>query len=139
MRMHEAMASTTSAGQRDWTALSGTIVAWGRALGFQEVGVADTDLAADEIRLLDWLRADRHGEMDYMARHGARRARPAELVPGTLRVITARMNYRPVGARDPGAVLADPRKAYIARYALGRDYHKVMRAKLGKLARRIRD
>src|SRR5204863_2810749 len=71
-----------------------------RELGFQEVGIADTDLAADEVRLLNWLGADRHGDMDYMARHGSRRARPAELVPGTLRVISARMNYWPGAARD---------------------------------------
>jgi epoxyqueuosine reductase len=122
---------------RDWPALATAIRRWGRELGFDEVGVADTDLTADEVRLLDWLAAGRHGEMDYMARHGAVRARPRELVPGTLRVITARMNYRPGGAREAGAVLADSRRAYVARYALGRDYHRVMRARLARLARRI--
>jgi epoxyqueuosine reductase len=76
--------------------------------------------------------------MDYMARHGVARARPATLVPGTLRVITARMNYRPPAARASAEVLADPTRAFIARYALGRDYHKVLRAKLEKLAARIR-
>jgi hypothetical protein len=75
--------------------------------------------------------------MHYMARHGTIRARPAELVPGTLRVITARMNYLPLAARDSDAVLADPDKAFIARYALGRDYHKVLRAQLQRLADRI--
>ena len=110
---------------------------WGRALGFEEIGIADTDLAAEERRLLDWLAAGRHGAMDYMARHGATRARPAELVPGTLRVITARMNYRPPAARASAAVLADPTKAFVARYALGRDYHKVLRGRLQQLADRI--
>jgi len=124
---------------RDWTALAASIATWGRELGFQEIGIADTDLAQDEIRLLNWLQAGRHGEMDYMARHGSKRARAAELVPGTLRVITARMNYWPHGARDASAVLADSRKAYIARYALGRDYHKVLRARLQALATRIGD
>src|SRR5437899_270891 len=124
---------------RDWTALAVSIAQWGRELGFQEIGIADTDLAADETRLLNWLRANRHGEMDYMARHGVARARPAELVPGTLRVISARMNYWPGGARAPDAVLADSRKAYVARYAHGRDYHKLLRSRLAKLARRIQD
>jgi len=123
----------------DWAALATSIAHWGRELGFQEIGIADTDLAGDETRLLNWLRANRHGEMDYMARHGVARARPAELVPGTLRVISARMNYWPGGARAPDAVLADPRKAYVARYAHGRDYHKVLRARLAKLAKRIQD
>ena len=124
---------------RDWSALAATIAQWGRELGFQEIGIADTDLASDETHLLNWLRANRHGEMDYMARHGVARARPAELVPGTLRVISARMNYRPRAARAPEAVLADTRKAYVARYAHGRDYHKLLRARLAKLARRIQD
>jgi epoxyqueuosine reductase len=137
--MQTPIESTMAAEQRDWSALSTSIIGWGRALGFEEVGIADTDLAADEVRLVNWLRAGRHGEMDYMARHGARRARPAELVPGTLRVISARLNYRPRNARDSSDVLDDPRKAYVARYALGRDYHKVMRSKLERLARRIRD
>src|SRR5512143_775050 len=113
------------------------IRAWARALGFDEIGVAGTDLADDEARLVAWLAAGRHGTMDYMARHGVRRARPGELVPGTLSVITVRMNYLPPGARPSEAVLADPAKAYVARYALGRDYHKVLRAKLERLAQRI--
>jgi epoxyqueuosine reductase len=122
---------------RDWRALAREIVAWGREIGFDAVGIAGVDLADEEVRLLNWLAAGRHGEMDYMARHGAARARPAELVPGTVRVISARMDYWPAKAHDAQATLADPRKAYIARYALGRDYHKVMRARLAKLAARI--
>jgi epoxyqueuosine reductase len=125
--------------RRDWAALAASIRAWGRELGFDEIGIANTDLAADEVRLLNWLSAGRHGEMDYMARHGSARTRPAELVPGTLRVVSARMNYRPGGARDAAAVLGDSRKAYLARYALGRDYHKVLRRQLARLAQRIGD
>src|SRR5437867_12741935 len=137
--MQDAITPSTRSNPRDGSALSAAIIDWGRALGFQEVGIADTDLAADEPRLLNWLRANRQGEMDYMARHGNRRARPADLVPGTLRVISVRMNYWPDRASDAHRILSDSRKAYIARYALGRDYHKVMRAKIEKLARRIRD
>ena len=124
---------------RDGHDLVRRIRGWARALGFDELGVAGTDLAGDEARLLAWLAAGRHGTMDYMARHGARRARPAEIVPGTLSVITVRMNYLPPGARASEAVLADPAKAYVARYAVGRDYHKVLRAKLQRLADRIED
>ena len=122
---------------RDWAALAARIRRWGLDLGFQEVGIAGTELEKDEARLLAWLAAGRHGTMHYMARHGVTRARPGELVPGTLRVITVRLNYLPPGARAGGDVLADSNKAFIARYALGRDYHKVLRAKLQKLADRI--
>ena len=124
---------------RDWTELAADIMCWGRDLGFQEIGIADTELASEEARLLEWLAAGRNGMMDYMARHGATRARPAELVAGTMRVITARMNYLPPAARESEETLSDPHKAFIARYALGRDYHKVLRAKLQKLVTRIRD
>ncbi len=132
--------ATDSATQtdRDWIALAAKIGDWGRELGFQQIGIAGTDLAADEARLIAWLAAGRQGTMDYMARHGTTRARPATLVPGTLTVITARMNYLPERARAGEAVLADPAKAFIARYALGRDYHKVLRAKLQRLADRLR-
>ena len=123
----------------DWSALAADIRQWGLALGFQDIGVADTELDVAERRLLEWLAAGRHGEMDYMARHGAARARPGTLVPGTLRVITARMNYRPPAARSSEEVLHDPTKAFIARYALGRDYHKVLRGRLQRLAARIED
>jgi len=136
-RMTNDPTPSETCGPLDWSALAASIMQWGRELGFQEIGIADTDLAAEEVRLLNWLRAGRHGEMDYMARHGADRARPATLVPGTLRVITARMNYWPAGARAASHVLADSRKAYVARYALGRDYHKVLRTRLARLAERI--
>ena len=133
--------ATASPGERppDLSALARDIRAWGRELGFGEIGIADTGLEAEEARLIAWLELGFHGEMDYMARHGARRARPAELVPGTLRVITARLDYLAPGARDAAATLADDGKAYVSRYALGRDYHKVLRAKLARLAARISD
>jgi len=121
----------------DWPTLAADIGRWGKALGFQEIGIAGTNLDVEERRLLDWLAAGRHGAMDYMARHRTTRARPGELVPGTLRVITARMNYRPLAARASEDVLGEPTKAFIARYALGRDYHKVLRGRLQRLAERI--
>ncbi len=120
----------------DLAPLAAAIKSWGVALGFQAVGVADADLGEAEARLAEWLARGFHGEMDYMARHGAKRARPAALVPGTLRVISARMDYRPAAA-DAEATLADRSKAYVSRYALGRDYHKVLRTRLQRLADRI--
>jgi epoxyqueuosine reductase len=109
---------------------------WGRELGFQRVGIAGVDLARDEALLAAWLEQGRHGTMDYMARHGTRRSRPAELVPGTLRVISARMDYK-VDAAYADAVLHDPLLGYVSRYALGRDYHRVLRQRLARLAARI--
>ena len=139
MTASSALPAAAVDGDRDWRALASDIQRWGEELGLQRIGIADTNLDPAEQRLLEWLRMGRHGAMDYMARHGVARARPGELVPGTIRVITARIDYRPAGARASDAVLADPTKAFIARYALGRDYHKVLRAKLGRLALRIRD
>jgi epoxyqueuosine reductase len=121
----------------DAGALTAQVKAWGRALGFQAVGIAGFVLEEAEARLLDWLARGYHGEMHYMARHGVTRARPAELVPGTLSVVCVRLDYRNDAARDSEAVLADPDRAFISRYALGRDYHKVLRAKLVQLAERI--
>jgi epoxyqueuosine reductase len=120
----------------DLAALAAQVKDWGHELGFQQVGIAGIALPEDERRLLDWLAAGRHGEMRYMARHGTRRARPAELVPGTLRVIAARMDYWPGGA-EAEAVLADPGIGYVSRYAVGRDYHKVLRTRLARLAARL--
>jgi len=118
------------------TRLAQDIARWGRELGFQEIGIADTELSEAEERLQQWLAAGRHGDMAYMARHGKARSRPAELVPGTLRVISARMNYWPESA-DANANLEDASRAYVSRYALGRDYHKVLRARLAQLVDRI--
>jgi len=117
----------------DYAALAARIKDWGRELGFQAVGIADTGLAAAEVRLGEWLAKGWHGEMDYMARHGALRARAAGLVPETQRVISCRMDYLPPGDEDPD----DPLLACISRYARGRDYHKVVRARLQKLCDRI--
>ncbi|WP_089400891.1 tRNA epoxyqueuosine(34) reductase QueG [Noviherbaspirillum humi] len=128
----------------DLNALAAAIKAWGRELGFADIGIADTDLSASEAGLQAWLDAGHHGEMDYMAAHGMKRARPAELVPGTMRVITARMNYLPRATdqqrwREQEAQRgADPSAAVISVYARGRDYHKVLRARLQQLAERIR-
>ena len=120
----------------DPAALAAQIKDWGRELGFQKVGIAAVTLPDDERRLLDWLAAGRQGEMHYMERHGSRRARPAELVPGTVRVISARMDYWPRGA-EAGSVLADLSLGYVSRYALGRDYHRILRPRLARLADRI--
>ena len=122
----------------DYTALARQIKQWGAELGFQQVGIADPDLGEAETRLLDWLGKGYHGDMDFMARHGTKRTRPGDLVPGTLRVIAARMNCNPP-ARPAGEVMADGTRAFIARYTLGRDYHKIVRGRLRKLAGRIQD
>ncbi len=137
--MNDTGAPAATPATRDWAALAADIADWGREMGFEAIGISDTELSTEEAHLMRWLADGRHGAMDYMARHGAARARPAELVPGTVRVITARMNYWPADGADAGEVLADPRSAYVARYALGRDYHKVLRARLQQLATRIGD
>lgn len=121
----------------DFAALATRIKAWGAGLGFGKLGIAGVELGEDETHLLNWLRDGRHGAMDYMQRHGVRRARPAELEPGTLRVISARMDYFPEDAREAWSVLRDPDRGYVARYALGRDYHKLLRSRLQKLADHI--
>ncbi len=113
------------------------VKAWGRELGFDRLAIAGTELASEEARLMEWLGRGWHGEMDYMARHGARRARPAELVPGTVSIITARLNYTPPDARDAWDVIDDPMLGFVSRYALGRDYHKVLRSRLQALAERM--
>lgn len=117
--------------------LATRIKSWGMALGFDAVGIADTDLGAAEARFSAWVEQGFHGAMDYMAKHGSKRTRPAELVPGTLRVISVRMNYRPPQAADSWAVIRQRDRAFISRYALGRDYHKVLRARLQSLCERI--
>jgi len=117
--------------------LARDIKTWARELGFQHTGIAETDLAADEARLLAWLDAGRHGEMDYMQRHGVRRSRASELHPGTLRVISVRMDYLCDAAAPAERILDAPALAYVSRYALGRDYHKLIRRRLQKLADRI--
>src|SRR5690348_12884613 len=95
--------------------------------GFDSLGVSDVALERDAARLERWLEAGLHGEMGYMSKHGSRRTRPGELVPGTVRVLSARMNYWPAGARDAQETLRDDDVGYVSRYALGRDYHKMLR------------
>ena len=115
---------------------------WARELGFSQIGIAGVDLSQAEAGLLDWLAAGFHGDMGYMAAHGLKRARPAELVPGTLSVISARMDYLPRdtpagwAAREAGAQ-SDPQRAVVSVYARGRDYHKVLRRRLQQLADRL--
>ena len=121
----------------DFNALRRDLDAYATELGFAGLGVANIALEEDERHLLAWLEAGMHGQMHYMQRHGVRRARPAELKPGTLRVISVRMDYWPSAADDAWETLADGRRAYVSRYALGRDYHKLMRNALQKLADRI--
>jgi len=121
----------------DLTRLTQQIKQWGRELGFAAVGIADGELSAAEAGLQAWLDRGFHGEMDYMAAHGTKRSRPAELVPGTVRVISARLDYFPPASTDPHAVLNDTDAAYVSRYALGRDYHKVLRNRLQSLAEKI--
>jgi len=122
----------------DFDQLAERIRTWAIELGFRRVGITDTDLSGVEPRLLAWLADGRHGEMAWMARHGTKRTRPAELLPGTLRVISVAMDYWPPDSAHPKAVLGEPDKGYVSRYALGRDYHKILRNRLQKLADRIR-
>ncbi len=121
----------------DFDALTREIKTWSLELGFQQLGVAGVALDEDEAHLRDWLAQGQHGRMEYMARHGSRRSRPAELVPGTLRVISVRMDYGTGDDAAAWATLEQAEQAYVARYALGRDYHKVMRGRLQRLADRI--
>jgi len=107
------------------------------ALGFAAIGVASIEIPEDERHLLRWLDEGFHGEMDYMERHGVMRSRPQQLAPGTVRVVSARMDYWPAGARDAEEVLADPAAGYVSRYAVGRDYHKILRRALATLAQQL--
>jgi epoxyqueuosine reductase len=121
----------------DPAALKTDIKRWGVELGFARLGVAQIDLSADEAHFLDWLRAGFNGEMRYMSSHGSKRSRPGELLPGTVSCISARMDYWPADASDASAALADGNIGYVSRYALGRDYHKLMRRRLQRLCDRI--
>jgi epoxyqueuosine reductase len=126
--------------ENDLKGLKEDIRRWGRELGFDAIGFSGVDVPDAEAGLAAWLAAGCHGEMDYMAAYasaaGNKRARPAQLVPGTRSIITARMNYRPAAA-DSRDTLDDGQRAFVSRYALGRDYHKLLRARLQKLADRI--
>ncbi|MES9952608.1 MAG: tRNA epoxyqueuosine(34) reductase QueG [Candidatus Thiodiazotropha sp. 6PLUC2] len=117
--------------------LSLQIKQWGIELGFDAIGIADTDLTEAESRLNQWLASGYQGDMAYMAKHGTKRSRPSELESGTLRVISVRMDYLPESMDDLQSALDNPQKAFISRYALGRDYHKVLRKRLKKLIQKI--
>ena len=123
----------------DLVSLASDIKIWSRELGFQETGVSDAKAEKSHVErgLLEWLNEGYHGNMDYMAKHGIKRSHPDKLIPGTLRVISVRMNYSPPKARNSWQVIEDSEKAFISRYALGRDYHKVLRGRLQKLADKI--
>ena len=131
------MISTDTHPTIDFVALASDIKQWARELGFAAAGIASTQLGEDEQHLNRWLAHGYHGQMEYMARHGTKRTRPAELQPGTQRVISVRMDYIAPGTRDAWNALNDGDAGYISRYALGRDYHKLMRSRLQKLAERI--
>jgi len=123
--------------QTDLQQLAENIRVWSELLGFQQLGITDTLMDVHEARLLEWLECGFHGEMDYMQKHGSKRSRPAELVDGTLRVISVRMDYFPPDSEAIQAVLDSPELGFISRYALGRDYHKLMRKRLQQLADKI--
>jgi len=119
------------------SALADDIKRWGVELGFAQIGITDTDLYEAEPAHQEWVKKGFHGEMDYMAKHGTKRTRPAELIPNTIRVISARLDYLPPKTKNSWQVINNGEQAFISRYALGRDYHKVMRQKLQKLCDKI--
>ncbi|HXP65343.1 MAG TPA: tRNA epoxyqueuosine(34) reductase QueG [Steroidobacteraceae bacterium] len=127
------MSASASPTALDPAALLRSIRAWANELGFTGLGVASIDLPADEAHFLEWLRLGFNGEMGYMSRHGSKRTRPAELIPGTVSCVSVRMDYWPNEAADAESTLGDPNQGYVSRYALGRDYHKLLRARLQKL------
>lgn len=121
----------------DFAALAQDIRNWSKELGFDDIGISNTELSAHETHLMNWLAEGHHGEMQYMSEHGTKRSRPDDLIPGTIRIISTRINYQAPEAEDEERVLANNEQAYISRYALGRDYHKVIRKRLQKLADKI--
>ena len=131
------MALEVAVSQHPNAELAVKIKALARALGFQQLGITDTDLRLADARLAAWVADGRHGEMHYMHKHGSKRTVPAELVPGTVRVLTARMDYFPPETQAAWGQLENPEAAYISRYALGRDYHKVLRMRLQTLSDQI--
>ena len=117
--------------------LSLLIKKWGQELGFADVGITHTDLSAYETDYFNWVGDNYHGDMDYMTKHGTKRTRPNELVPGTQSIISVRMNYFDTLAENPVQQLKGENKAYVSRYALNKDYHKIMRKRLQQLANKI--
>ncbi|MGM0540873.1 MAG: tRNA epoxyqueuosine(34) reductase QueG [Pseudomonadota bacterium] len=119
------------------TALSQRIKQWGKELGFADIGITNTDLSSYEANYFNWIGENFHGEMEYMARHGTKRTRPNELEPGTQSIISVRLNYLDLGRESATEQLHNPEQAYISRYALGKDYHKLLRKRLQLLAQKI--
>lgn len=138
LRAHHMPTQTPHLSPEFLQRLAQQIKQWGRELGFQQIGIADTDLQAEEDRLQQWLDKGYQGDMAWLGEHGHKRSRPQELVPGTQRVICARLDYLPADT-DPIRILKDGEKAYVSRYALGRDYHKLIRKRLSTLAKKIDD
>jgi len=138
IRAHHMLTHTSHLSPEFLQRLANQIKQWGRELGFQQIGITDTDLQLEETRLHDWLEKGYQGDMAWLGEHGNKRSRPEELVPGTQRVICARLDYLPADT-DPIRILKDGEKAYVSRYALGRDYHKLIRKRLSTLAKKIDD
>ncbi len=137
--MEQSSGSPAPSSAADFNGLAADIKAWGRDLGFHAIGISGVDLSEDEARLMAWLDDGRHGEMGYMHRHGIKRSRPAALRPGTVSVISVRLDYLRANTVPAETVLDRGELGYVSRYALGRDYHKVLRSRLQRLAERIRD
>ncbi len=121
----------------NYSQLAADIKTWGHELGFQQIAITDTNLDQAEKNLNDWLESDFHGDMRYMEKHGIKRSRPGDLIPGTVSIITARMDYLPEYFESSEKTLANPEKGYISRYALGRDYHKILRKRLQQLSEKV--
>jgi len=119
--------------------LAQEIKQWGQALGFADIGITTPDLSQYEPQHFNWLKQQFHGEMDYMAKHGTKRTRPAELEPGTVSIISCRLNYFDGNATSPIQQLHTPSQAYVSRYALNKDYHKLIRKRLQQLAHKINE
>ncbi len=139
--MHEvfklSVGDNESTSNNNKTKLAAEIKRWAKELGLSACAITDTDLGEHETHLLNWLNDGFHGEMHYMERHGIKRSRPAMLEPGTFRIISVRLDYFPPNAADANEVLTDATLGYVSRYAMGRDYHKVLRKRLQNLADKI--
>ena len=131
--------SSEKLNEQELFSLAQNIKRWGKELGFDEVGITDTELSVHEAHLNKWVEKGMHGNMNYMHKHGTKRTHPEELVEGTQRIISVRMDYAPADIKQAESILGHPETAYISRYALGRDYHKVIRNRLKKLADKIND
>lgn len=137
LKAQKISVNTMSLSSATLATLAQNIKHWGMALGFQQVGITDTNLSIAEQQLAQWLQQGYQGDMDYMQHHGLKRTRPALLIPGTRSIISVRMDYLPQSQDQMLAALHKPHSAYVSRYALGRDYHKVLRQRLQRLAERI--